>query len=851
MSFLDKLTPVQGNTKTKDKQTKESVPSFMSKLQPVDASQIQTETPKGGGVGGFLKSLVSAPLTMLARPIQAGAELLGASDESVNRVTSNLTGGLVAPTPQNFSDVKKDVGRGAQTIAFGLNPVAGGALFGTGNSLEQGNDLFSTETALQTVLGAGAGKVLDLIGKPLLSVTGKVIGKITPQIIKDVAGKGAGAIAEFAATHNILPEGVSNVVNKGADVVNKIADKPFDVAGNIIKKPFVKSSESIAAKNEKDLMNIENNYAKLRKNRQFSKDQNAGSRSRVANTDVMADSVDNTGTLLTDKPGGAIEQYKKLTVDGKEGVGRKILEKEGATVHLDDVEKELTRTIHESGLEGADLRTALNNVKKEIAGYRLKADAEGKIPLTLVHDAKISTTNGINFQTPPEIKTYRKSIARGLKETVEKYSKTNIGTVNKELSKFYKDIEYLQSLNGRKVQGGKLGKYFAQISGNIVGGLAGTAVGGPVGGAMGTVIGGEVAGRLKGAAFERTFGRTGAIPVKSKILQGAEDYSNSLGKRKAQYKNAAIPSKTNISPIIPPNKIKVKPPITPPTKGALNKIQVKITDPTLFKRDASLSPANKAVETKAFVYVLKNEDKILADYFKKHGKTINTDNFRPFFKEAGYTGENSAAVQEPSSYLRKRATSLALKNKGEYAVGTAGGSGVGKSSSARAIPTIAELHNNAAMTLDGNFSNLDSAHKFINEVRASGKDFIGVYTYREYMDSIENGIIKRALTNPEEMGRIVPNKETASNHPNSWETVKKLNDEGEQFHFIDNSLGAGKAQVVTRTELEAKIKYPPIEQLTKDANAIVKKLYESKKPFVDENGVKHYITKKQYEALIQ
>lgn len=201
----------------------------------------------------FLGNLVKAPLTIAARGPQAIAELLGASSEDVNKFTSKipLIGKAIAPVPENFADVKKDIGRGAQTVAFGLNPVAGGALFGAGNSLEQGNDLFSAQTAFQTVLGAGAGKVLDLVGKPLLDVAGKVVGKITPSILKDVAGKGAGAIADFAAQHEIFPEAIGKGINTAAKNAEIIANKPFELAG--------KATRAILPKPE----NIMNRVARL------------------------------------------------------------------------------------------------------------------------------------------------------------------------------------------------------------------------------------------------------------------------------------------------------------------------------------------------------------------------------------------------------------------------------------------------------------------------------------------------------------------------------------------------------------------------------------------------------------
>lgn len=276
--------------------------------------------------------------------------------------------------------------------------------------------------------------------------------------------------------------------------------------------------------------------------------------------------------------------------------------------------------------------------------------------------------------------------------------------------------------------------------------------------------------------------------------------------------------------------------------------QSKITDPSLFERAKGLTSEHKVIEDKSFKHIIKNEDQILSDYFKKNGKTINTDSFRQHFPD--YTaGHQSAAVQEPASYLKNRAVDIAMKNKGDYVIGTAGGSGVGKTSAAKAIPTLSDLQKNAAFILDSNFSSLKSARKFIDKVKAGGKEFVGIYTYREFMDSVENGIIKRMLTNPGEMGRVVPNKVTAGNHLGSWDVVKQLHKEGETFRFVDNSLGAGKAKFVSRAELEAKIKYPPIEKLTKQANDIVKRLYESKKPFIDEKGVKHFITRQQYEAL--
>ena len=487
----------------------------------------QIEPEEEAKQDGFFKSLVKAPATILARPLQLATEAIlpGDNTEAIDKFSREKLGGFVAPIPKNFGDVKKDVGRGVQTVAFGMPGLAsGGAAFGLGASLEQGNDLFSKETALSTAGGAVAGKLLGLVGKPLLNIAGKVIGKITPDIVKKVSSQGAKAVDDFMKQHQILPAGASKVINTGVEKLETVANKPFELA----KRPFTKTPEKIIAKREEEIFNIENQYAKTRKANIFSKDAGSASRKRVAETDVLVNSVDENGLMRTKQPGGAVEQYRAQTIDGVEGVVRENLERLGEKVSLRDVEKHLIKTVNESGLQGNDLRNALNNVRKEVAGYRLKADVDGNIPLTLVHDAKISTTANINYLTPPEVKTYRKSIARGLKEVVENNSSFNAEAVNKELSKYYQDIALLERLDGARVRGGKLGKYFSQIVGNVAGGLAGGAVGGAGGSALGTIVGGEIGSRVRGSMMSKILGgATGRTAPKSPILQKASELGKS------------------------------------------------------------------------------------------------------------------------------------------------------------------------------------------------------------------------------------------------------------------------------------------------------------------------------------
>ena len=507
---------------------------------------------------GFLKSLVKPIATMIARPLQLGAELLMPGDNTVelDKFSKEKLGGFVAPIPQNVGDLKKDVGRAVQTVAFGMPGLAsGGAAFGVGASMEEGNDLFSVQTAFQGVLGAAGAKVLGLIGTPILNSAGKVIGKITPQVLKDVVSKGAGAITKFAAKHNILPKKMSQALTTGANKLEDVIAKPFDKTGQYIKKTFTKTPEKIIAAREAELAAIDNNYVNMRKASGFSKDSGAASRRRIAETDVLVYAVDENGLIRTKN---AIKQYKAQTIDGAEGVVRNNLARLGETVAIKDIEKEMINAVNKSNIEGAELTTAFNGVKRELKGLKLRADTNGRIPLTLVHDAKIATTDGINYLTTPDIKKYKKAIASGLRKTVENNSKFNVKQVNEEIGKYLDDIAFLKRLDGKRVKGGKLGKYFAQISGNIIGGATGAMVGGIPGSAVGTVVGGELGGRIRGSMLKRALGgATGFTAPKNKIIDEAvalskTPYSKSLGNLKAKYNTIKPPSKSSIKPIISP-----------------------------------------------------------------------------------------------------------------------------------------------------------------------------------------------------------------------------------------------------------------------------------------------------------
>lgn len=142
------------------------------------ANETSAEKPKVNFLTSLAKGIVEPVATMVARPLQAGAELLGASEEDVNKATKNIAGDWVAPVPHNFGDVTKDVGRAAQTVALGmpakgiLGAAAMGATSGAGAGLEQTGTLEGA--AKGGLFGAGAGAIGGGIAKVLEAIPNRL-----------------------------------------------------------------------------------------------------------------------------------------------------------------------------------------------------------------------------------------------------------------------------------------------------------------------------------------------------------------------------------------------------------------------------------------------------------------------------------------------------------------------------------------------------------------------------------------------------------------------------------------------------------------------------------------------------
>ena len=603
--------------------------------QPVSVRKDRTQPTL---VGGILREVIKAPLKAalsVARPfVDPFGKKGGLSVNTKYLGNVGDYGTEIEKSSKNLSNKYK-----AGDISLGR-----AALGGAGAGALQAMDAASF-----VPVGGVAGSAVKGTLKEALIPTLKTAAKESA-IRGGVIGTGYDVSSQLASGEKYNP-----VQTLAAGTIGTVADfglsygLPKTVAGT---KSFAKNNltktgrdAKLTRKVEEELRNVENNYAKLRKNQKFSKDANTETRKRIIASGVLDDATDTTGTINTDN---AIKKYRDASgLTGNEGIVRENLERLGEKVNLKSVEKELTDSIYASGLEGAELRTALNNVKKEISGYRLRADANGDVPLTFIHDTKIGTTSGINFMTPPEVKAYKKALASGLRSTVENNSQFNVKEVNQELSPLFKDIEYLESLNGRKVKGGKLGKYASQITGNIVGGAVGGAIGGFPGSAIGTVVGGEAGSSLMGSSLSKVLRGPGAkeLPV-SKVLQKAAATAKSPRLGLPEPK-AGLPKSQNFVPIELPG---VKEPVYRSPRIAGNTTQYtnipntkpkNIDIPTVSKKNGIMSSDLSTVVKKAFNDA-KDTLKTLKDKNVRERGSISLESILPESKSVGSRGVSLA-----------------------------------------------------------------------------------------------------------------------------------------------------------------------------------------------------------------
>ncbi len=224
-----------------------------------------------------------------------------------------------------------------------------------------------------------------------------------------------------------------------------------------------------------------------------------------------------------------------------------------------------------------------------------------------------------------------------------------------------------------------------------------------------------------------------------------------------------------------------------------------------------LAGAEAKLQEASIAKYLSNKQGLLDDYRTYFGdKDVNPDFARLLFRDIGYSGTNSGAVQKVVADITDNLWRENLANPGEYVAIYTGSSGAGKSSVAKAF--LSGVTSDTAAILDGTLSNQSVAKQRIAEALEAGKKVQVVNVYRDPIDAWHNGVIARMngdSIDPIDTGRVVPISVFAVSYKRSLDIVKSLlanPQEGVEVTLIDNSKGSGNQTEMSREEFLA-IKY--------------------------------------------
>lgn len=464
--------------------------------------------------GNLIKNLVGAPATMIARPIQTIAELGGASADTVDRVTNNLTGGLVAPVPQNAGDVEKDIGRGIQTVALGAGPVSGGTGLGVGNSLEQGNDLFSKETAKQAVIGGLGGKVLDVAGKPILNYAGEKLGGLVPASLKDLATAGSEGISEFAKNTKILPDVVSEAINKGAKTAETLANKPFSFVGDTFKGAGAEIKDIYNKQYPTSVTEEKFNQAKDNIAAQYKKSLPLTPTQQLKEANLLKKTGDNVYTTIA-KHGTDLEKLQQVS-DQYANATKYAQANETGHFNIDEIKQNAFKNIDQKIPSETARQIAKNKISNEIDAI-IKANpdsvfkdvnGETKINADLVERLRKTGNSWTNFNSADPEKVGQStgySLSNAVRDQVDKE-----GTfpAYREANKEWGKIIHAQEVLGNIDNAGKAFKAPGGLSGSIsrkiLSGGIGYGIGGPAGAVL-SEIGSEYGAKILSNPELRTY----------------------------------------------------------------------------------------------------------------------------------------------------------------------------------------------------------------------------------------------------------------------------------------------------------------------------------------------------------
>jgi hypothetical protein len=277
----------------------------------------------------------------------------------------------------------------------------------------------------------------------------------------------------------------------------------------------------------------------------------------------------------------------------------------------------------------------------------------------------------------------------------------------------------------------------------------------------------------------------------------------------------------------------------------------------------NLTPQEREVEARFAKYLEERTDEAIARYRSKYGKEINTDNVRELssdYAPGGLEADDadtraarsrwSTAVHEPSSALTREIYRRELKkpparDERNQVVFTAGGAGVGKTTSIHQIPGLGHAVDAAQIVYDTTLSSLKSSMERVSQALEAGKTVSIVYIYRDPIDSLVGGALPRAERN----GRALPLEAFLDTHMGAPEVLLKIAevykaDKRLEIAVIDNSGAKGQAAVADLKFVQAVGRKYTREALRAKLLRALEDAYEKGK-----RGEKEGISERVYRAF--
>lgn len=240
----------------------------------------------------------------------------------------------------------------------------------------------------------------------------------------------------------------------------------------------------------------------------------------------------------------------------------------------------------------------------------------------------------------------------------------------------------------------------------------------------------------------------------------------------------------------------------PQANKELTKVVKKKKKPAFeYNANQSLSSEHSAIEKEFGKHLTKNYKKSKEKYEKQYGNVLSGDNAKELSDTYNKNkAEYANAVHAPSSSFTWKMYNDKLqektpKGKSNLVYFTAGGTGVGKSSSLKGKEKA--FVDKAHIVYDTNMNGVQSSSEKIDAALKAGKDVKINFVYRDPKEAFENGVVPRAIKE----GRTIPIEVHLDTHIGGVSTILGLKEKYNgnkkvQIVVTDNSRGLGKSKQV-------------------------------------------------------